>query len=492
MYVADDAGNRVPGRVRLGGPEFEASAGCVASGKIALRHGLIDHGDQGRTCHVMVVEITSRTKRNSQGLEVLGADSAIIRRGRLTLRRRRRAFHIETTAAAAERQREQIDDANGFHSRHFLHAAQNLPNRGRTLFGRGITRRHQVQAHRENARRIEARLNVCERCEAAQSESGCHEQRERKRRLRHHQPGPQTRGAARAQAPRTGLENLIQIRTATGQRGSESEKRTGHERDSEREGGHAEVHGSGKVVGCRVELANHQVGGNNLEEAGKSQVSDHKSSDSTRDRHHGAFGKKLAQDRSSRRAKSCAHGHFSLAGQRSRQEKIGDIGANQHQNQPRGGSEQEQNGAEISVQLLAQGYYGCTNSRVGFGMVELEPPGDFLHLNRGSLHRRVLVQPGHHLKKMGAARSHARRVHRERRPHVSSAGGKRKGRRHHAGNRVAISIQRDAAADHIAGSAEMAPPKRIADDRDPRAGLIVVLLEVAAESQRHAQYAEKV
>src|SRR5207249_2500872 len=43
MYVADDAGNRVPGYVRLSGPDFEALAERVASGEIAFRHGLIDH-----------------------------------------------------------------------------------------------------------------------------------------------------------------------------------------------------------------------------------------------------------------------------------------------------------------------------------------------------------------------------------------------------------------------------------------------------------------
>ena len=187
MYVADDAGNRVPGRVRLGGPDFEASAECVASGKIAFRHGLIDHGDQGRTCHIMVVEITSRTKRNSQGLEVLGADSAIIRRGRLTLRRRRRAFHIETTAAAAERQREQIDDASGFHSGHFFDMAQDLPNRRCALLARRVTRRHEVQAHGENVRRIEPWFHVQEPRETTQGEPGSDKQGKCKRRLRHDQ-----------------------------------------------------------------------------------------------------------------------------------------------------------------------------------------------------------------------------------------------------------------------------------------------------------------
>jgi len=72
MYVADDAGNRVPGYLRLGGPDFEALAERLASGKIALRHGLIDHRDQGRTRYIMVVEITSSAKRIRRALKYWG------------------------------------------------------------------------------------------------------------------------------------------------------------------------------------------------------------------------------------------------------------------------------------------------------------------------------------------------------------------------------------------------------------------------------------
>ena len=38
----------------------------------------------------------------------------------------------------------------------------------------------------------------------------------------------------------------------------------------------------------------------------------------------------------------------------------------------------------------------------------------------------------------------------------------------------------------------MVSPKRITDNRDPRTGLIVVLLEVAADYRTDAQYTEKV
>src|SRR5215472_16233377 len=114
-------------------------------------------------------------------------------------------------------------------------------------------------------------------------------------------------------------------------------------------------------------------------------------------------------------------------------------------------------------------------------MVELQSPGDAFHFDRGALHRDVFLKAGDNLKKMVAARSHATRVHCQRRPYIRAAGGEGKGRRHHAGNRVPGSVEHDAAANYIAGGAEMTPPKRVANHRDTRARFVVLLLEIAAE-----------
>src|SRR5215470_3034773 len=262
------------------------------------------------------------------------------------------AFESERIGAqvgieVAERDGGAVRDSHLLDTGQSANAAGDLAQEGCFLRGgavdvrSGIVRNGQPDARRDDIARIEAETNVEQIPEAAQKKGGDDEQDKRERKLGDH------KNVARAGlftgdsgAAAFLFEHQREVDAADLQGGREAENDAGDDGGPEREEQDGEVNGDGMQAwdASREEAEQRVFGKKENDESG----------DAADKREKQAFGKQLARETRTGRAECLPNGHFAAAGAGAGQEKVGDVGAADEQDERDGTQEKNERLADVA------------------------------------------------------------------------------------------------------------------------------------------------
>ena len=280
------------------------------------------------------------------------------------------------------------------------------------------------------------------------------------------------------------LERGVQVGARGADGGRQAEENAGEQRDAEGEEQHAPVEPDGGSA-----FANKgQVGGADGEQGANADVADKKAEDASAEREHEALGEQLANDADAAGTHGSADGELPLAAGGTHEQQIGDVGAGDEQDEAHSSEQNEQRGAGVGNDGIAQRLH----AEAGFGIGERPAAAEFLV---GELHLRVGLR-------QGDARPEPRRRHEvvalvgavgidlEGQPDVGHGIGAEL-LADDAEDRVRLIAERKRGADDVGIAAELTLPEAVADhDHVSAVGRIFLRREGAAEDHRCSEEAE--
>ena len=210
-----------------------------------------------------------------------------------------------------------------------------------------------------------------------------------------------------------------------------------------------------------------QGGGNEATEKRDGERRQRQPGGSAGERERHALGHHLAHQALAAGAERGAHCELALTGARPREEKVGEVGAGEHEDAEARAAETEEHEPVARRHGVAEGEEAEAGVLVRLGIVAGEPLGDDGEIGARLLHRDAGLQASDALEVVVAAVLVIFFAKRQASPSLHVPGGEVEARRHHADHHMRFAVEGDASPDHRRIPPELRLPERVAEHQLP-------------------------
>ena len=194
-----------------------------------------------------------------------------------------------------------------------------------------------------------------------------------------HERGAKASMAGAGAAARFVFQNVVDRRASRRDCRNETEEQRGEQRDEAKESKHREADARGAEIRHGEELRFRNRG----EQKADTPLCRDEADGGAYEREHQAFRQELSGEIGSRGTESGAHGKFLAARDRTREEKIGDVGARDEQNETNSAEQDQQQRANFADDAFAKRAQHDGDRVVFFRIGARELRGDASHLGFG-------------------------------------------------------------------------------------------------------------
>ena len=270
------------------------------------------------------------------------------------------------------------------------------------LCGGRVLGRRQRDPHRQNAIRLEARVDALDGGKAFEAKARSGEQNHREGDFADHQCRAQPPVPGGAGTPGALPEPFVEGGAGGFQRRREPEDNSGQEREQQGVGQYLAVNGDA--------VHGEQRGRGDGYQEGQAPVRDEQAASPADKGHEYTLGEQLPDDAPVAGAQGDADGDFPAAGDGAGEHEISNVGARDEKQEPDGGGERQRSGADLPNQPFVQILHVHTPTVVGLRVLDGEPVRDGLQVSacRGGGNSRL--QAADHIEEAVAALARERRA----------------------------------------------------------------------------------